>query len=295
MHNPGDLQKFKNTSSGSQISFGNCIRYLLLLCMFDILVQCNADFNEEIAIPDRLFLEELIDQNVDHNNDGSISYEEAEALEALSIWPSGITDMTGIEAFINLDTIRVYMNPLVAIDLSKNRELKFIELIACELSKLDVSENHMLEYLDCSSGLAMKNYLTELDLSMNPLLKFLACKENQLSSLNVSDNPGLRELHCGYNLLTSLNLSYNTNLEVLSCTNNQLQHIDVSVNTELRKLSTCGNNLNSLDISKNKTLILLGIDNMPELYEVFVWQLPFPPDGLRVLSGSSPNIQYILK
>ena len=268
---------------------------LIFLPLLLMLLQCSNEFNNELEIPDPSFLRVLIELDIDQNEDGSISRREAECIESLSIWPSDIRGLTGLEAFINLDTLRVYMNPLEIVDLSSHKKLKHLEIIGCELGSLDVSGNHMLEYLDCSSSLSMKNYLVELDLSMNPLLKYFICRENQLNSLDVSANLDLIELQCGYNLLTHLNVSSNKNLELLSCTNNHLKDLDVTHNTELSRLSTCGNELTSLDIRNNRKLILLGIDNMPELHEVFVWELPFPPEGIRVLSDFSPGVEYILK
>ena len=103
-------------------------------------------------------------------------------------------------------------------------------------------------------------------------LDALRCFENDLTSLDVSNNTGLKELYCGDNQLTSL---------------------DVSNNTALTNLDCNGNQLTSLDVSNNTDLSLLGISNMPTLYEVCVWILPFPPEGLRHLHmDGSPNVTF---
>jgi len=39
-------------------------------------------------------------------------------------------------------------------------------------------------------------------------------------------------------------------------------------------------------------LIILDISYMPTLYEVCVWEKPFPPPGVLVLAESSPNVLF---
>jgi Leucine-rich repeat (LRR) protein len=158
---------------------------------------------QNIEIPDTAFLHALIDEGVDANGDSLISYPEAEAIISLNVSGRGITDITGIEAFVNLDT------------------------------------------LDCSS-----NSLTSLDISNNPALKGLYIQDNQIDSL------------------------------------------DVSGNTALHYLSFGGNRLASLDVTNNISLRSLSIDEMPTLFEVCVWELPFPPEGVEIDTRGSPNVCF---
>ena len=69
--------------------------------------------------------------------------------------------------------------------------------------------------------------------------------------------------------------------------------MDVGSLPNLESLFTCGNMLTTLDISTNNRLTRIGIDNMPILEEVCVWTLPFPPAGVSVIAGFSPNVVYI--
>jgi len=266
-----------------------------LIPLLFILVNCNKpDISPEISIPDEHFLSALIDLGIDQNKNGLISEQEAEATQTIRIWPSAIRDLSGIEYFINLDTLSVIMNPLSEPDLSQNKSLKYLELIGCGLTTLNLSENTELVYLDCESRLAMKNYITALDVSANKKLEFLSCIENQLTTLNISSNSHLLALHCGYNKLSSLDVSENTNLNTLHCNNNLLTTLDVSKNTALTNLITCGNKFTSFDISNNNKLVKIGIDNMPTLRRVCVWTIPFPPAGVVVLMGFSPNVEFSL-
>ncbi len=71
---------------------------LTLILLFS---QCEKD-PEPVDIPDQAFLDALIKVGVDTNRDGIISFEEAEAIDTLLVYGEDITDLTGIEAFINL-------------------------------------------------------------------------------------------------------------------------------------------------------------------------------------------------
>jgi len=195
----------------------------LLLTLTILCTQCDK-ISRKVNIPDAEFLNVLIDRGVDTNGDGLISYAEAEAIQCLCVSEEWITDMTGIEAFINLDT------------------------------------------LECSN-----NYLMNLDVSDNAALIILRCGGNQLTRLSVSNNAVLTILRCGGNQLTSLDVSDNAALTILRCG---------------------GNQLTSLDVSNNAALEELYISNMPTLFEVCVWTMPFPPEGVDLRMEGSPNVTF---
>ena len=87
----------------------------------------------------------------------------------------------------------------------------------------------------------------------------------------------------------------------MHCGGNDLTNLDVSNNTALRELRCGGNDLTSLNISKNIKLFagravpgILDLSNMPTLYEVCVWEMPFPPtDKVDLVDTTgSPNIYF---
>ena len=92
-------------------------RFLILLSL-TIFAQCKkGDETALVIIPDQNFLNELLDAGIDQDNDGQISHSEAEAAPSLFLRPSNIKDLSGIEAFINLDTLVVEVNPIASPDL----------------------------------------------------------------------------------------------------------------------------------------------------------------------------------
>jgi C1A family cysteine protease len=164
-----------------------------------------------INIPDPAFLNALIEEGVDTNGDGLISYTEAKAITSLEIPFKSISDLRGIEAFINLEVLNCAYNYYSSIDVSNMKELI---------------------YLDCS-----ESKLMSLDVSTNPKLRHLDCSDYRIPKLDVSNNPDLVYLNCHNNLLTSLDLTNNPKLELLWVQENQLSSLDLSNNSSLKEIN----------------------------------------------------------
>jgi Leucine-rich repeat (LRR) protein len=184
---------------------------ILFLLLFPAFIrECEKSPQNTVEIPDPAFLNALISRGIDNNHDGLISHAEAEAIEFLLLPPSGITDLKGLEAFVNLDSLTITLNSLKAIDLSSNSALRYLDITYCELRDLDLGGNPQLETLICS-----RNSLTALDLSNNRELKTLVINNNQLSSLDLSPVRSLTTLiTCG----------------------NEVRYLDISMHPELTKI-----------------------------------------------------------
>ena len=189
-----------------------------------------------VYIPDANFKAFLISpwSGVNTNGDSEIQVSEAAAYtNNINVGMANISDLTGIEAFINLTEFSCYGN---------------------QLTNIDLTQNTALTYLNCED-----NQLTSLDLSQNSTLDILYCDHNQLTSLNLNGAVSLGAVRANYNQLTYLDLSTNTQLEVLEVTGNKLTSLDVSQNLVLNRLDCEGQNwpnsqLNSLDLSQNPNL-----------------------------------------
>jgi Leucine-rich repeat (LRR) protein len=231
---------------------------------------------QNVNIPGEFFKSALISAGVDTNEDLEISPAEAEAITFLDVTNKNISDMTGIEAFINLDTLycssnditslnvsnspnlavlRCWSNDLTNLDISGCTALKELDCGFNNLTSLDVSNNTALIWLDC-----LGNQLTSLDVSNNTSIIFLDCSQNPLTSLNVSNNIALIELYCGWTQFTSLDLYSNTALTYLDCTSGQLASLNVSGCTALKELYCGSTQLTSLDLSACTTLEILWCD-----------------------------------
>ena len=366
------------------------------------------------ALPDSIpviilnpeLMEALLEAGVDTNNDGSISRSEAEAVTRLDISDRGITDLSGLEAFIHLDTLICSDNDLTENDLNILPWLTYLDCGGCglttlnvenfpklkslicssnELEKLDLSECPQLQYLDLSgmpglyevcvweepfppegavaitdgssrihftsecslyipdpefyhalleegvdlngdslittneaaavteldissesisdlTGLDYFVLLKRLDCSSNPIheldpedlmeLQFLDCSGCELSTLNISKLSNLQYLDCSNTYVPSLDLSGNPLLSTLICAECGLEQIDISGCIYLTYLDLSGNDLPRLSLIKNLALTYIDISDMPQLRNVCVWQIPFPPSGTIVLYENSYQIHY---
>ena len=264
-----------------------------------ILLLSTITQAQNVNIPDANFKNALLNHNtvIDTNDDGDISIVEAEAFPGMiDVANKNISDLTGIQAFVNLTILVCYNNQLTSLDVSKNVLLEQLWCSLNQLTTLEVSKNkalykvscsnNQLKSLDVSGATALNtlycwdNQLTSLDVINNVDLESLGYNNNQLTTIDISHNTKLHSLGCLNNLLTSLDVSNNTALGLLECSDNQLTSLDVSKNTALESLSCSNNNLTILDVSKNTALNWLLCYNN---------QLT----SLDISNGNNSNLRYL--
>ncbi len=202
--------------------------YFLLLLISTI---CSAQI---INIPDANFKARLLSANevnnyacfgnnlnnciygiIDINGNGEIEVSEVENIVFLHLSAANISDLTGIEYFINLESINCAFNPnLASIDLLALTSLKKLQVRNNQLTSLDLTGLNQLEEVSCQN-----NQLTSLDISEQSQLKLLLCEGNQINSLDFSNNPALQRVYCGNNQLTTLDFGANPQLFDLGCRN----------------------------------------------------------------------------
>ena len=226
--------------------------YLFLFFVFASF-QLSAQI---VNIPDVNFKNKLLSLTttpIDTNGNGEIEVSEAQMVEYLAVTASGINDLTGLEAFTNLEEFYASFNSITSFDYPTLVNLNILDLSHNDLTILNVSQNVNLVDLDCSN-----NDLTILDVSQNVNLVDLDCSTNDLDTLNVSQNISLETLDCYWNQLTTLDISQNINLETLDCNFNRLTTLDVSQNASLENLDCGANLLTTLDVSQNVNLVNLS-------------------------------------
>lgn len=275
------LQCFSNQLNRLNIANGNCSAYTSMELFDNPNLSCVAidegftppapgidgwDYDQglvsfspgcaSVIIPDANFKAYLV-ASYDTSGDGEIQTPEAQAASGtLYISNRSISDLTGIEAFVNITGLSCSSNLLTSLDLSNNIALTSLFCNSNLLTSLDLSNNTALTSLNC-----MSNLLTSLDLSNNTELISLSCQSNQLANLSIDANTALSYLSCGSNQFSSLSVSSNTELTDLWCANNNITNLDVSNNTELTKLDCSRNQLTSLDVSNNTALTFLNCDS----------------------------------
>ena len=244
-----------------------------------------------IEIEDDVFRAYCVN-NFDKNEDGLISYNEAEAITSIDVDTENISSVKGIEYMPNLTELvccgKNNDGKLTSLDVSKNTFLKTLWCDGNQLLSLDLDNNVELSDLSCSDNLLTAldirkntalitlrccgNQLNKIDLTNNtslltlacdnnkltrlaiasPVLQHLSCDDNQLESL--SSGSELLSLSCNRNLITSLFVYYSTKLQSLSCNDNRLTTLEVRYNLSLQSLSFDGNRIGFIVLRDNTRL-----------------------------------------
>src|SRR5690606_3515340 len=173
-------------------------------------------------IPDATFEQLLVNMNIDSDGiiNGQILTSDAQNVTQLDLGYAGggyrIQDMTGIEAFTDLESIEGYFHALNTINLTTLTKLKKLVLPSNYLLTIDLSANKDLEYLDLGNDLEFMqfNLMTDLDLSNNTNLKELyVFNLFTLERLNMRNNAADSvTISLGHNSL--VNYPYNVCIEV---------------------------------------------------------------------------------
>ena len=198
------------------------------------------DENLYTYVPDNNFEQRLIDLGFDDVLDDYVLTENISSVEELYINNSNISNLTGIEDFINLKVLNCNFNPdLISLDLSYNSEL-----ISVSSNQIWGTENGSLEYIDVSN-------CTNLET--------LTCLHGQVSSVDVSNSPNLIVLNIGHNAIETIDVSNNIYLETVIIDNNLISEIDVTNNSSISILdiSDCPN-LTSADLRNGNNSIITG-------------------------------------
>jgi len=164
---------------------------------------------------------------VPDDNDDYIPTSSIEGLSSLDVSSENITELTGIQDFVALQTL----------DISNN-----------SIDSLNLSDNSALVNLDVSN-----NLLDVLELNNNTLLEVLDISSNQLTSFNTDSLSSLVSFIGDFNTLVALDFRNNGALTTLSCVSNQL--------TSLRANNGNNSNLSTFDATGNLDLLCIEIDD----------------------------------
>lgn len=122
------------------------------------------------------------------------------------------------------------------------------------ITSLNISANNITDLTGIEDFTALKelycyeNLLTDLDLSMLPLLERIDASKNLILNTNLTQNPNLILISINENFLTNIDISKNPNLVTLYLDSNSLTTIDLTKNPLLEKISCSNNRLTSLNI-----------------------------------------------
>lgn len=168
--------------------------------------QPNPDdgdgFEVTTAIADSAFEQALVDLGLDDRVDGSVKTSSIEGVTELIMDNKGITDISGISDFAELENLVVDGNSIVRLDLTENTKLKFIFAKDNALTFINVQNLNILEKIE-----AQNNVLSSMDVATNSALQLLLLANNDVAALDVSNNPELNTLSVEDNPLTCVRVS----------------------------------------------------------------------------------------
>jgi len=262
-----------------------------ILILLNLLFTLSFSYAQIVNIPDTNFKDALLNHTptIDTNADGEIQVLEAEAItNSIIVNSKDISDLTGIEAFINITGLDCSFNNLTSLDCLPLSHLTYLECrfnditnlsfpstiihlfcLGNKLESLDVSNHTSLYELFCGfnpnlininvngcTSLYQLNFehlvdLTNIDLSNTPNIRHLEIPQNGLTSLNISHLPYLMSLYCGSNQLETIDLSNNPNLGILTVEFNNLIELDISNNLLIWDLWFTSNNISSINLSEH--------------------------------------------
>ncbi len=194
-----------------------------------------------VHIPDANFKAELLaDININTVDDGEITFAEAEAFDGLMNYQAkGITDLTGLEAFINVKQLRLSGNDVGSLDLSNHPDLTEVSCGNCGLTEIDLSAKP-----DLFKVSLVNNAINEIDLSGLPALLTLNMVNTNISTIDFTNNPILLLFWAGGTNLTEIDVSMLTNFKDMwidGAPNLQSVNLANGINTNFLRLKLLNN------------------------------------------------------
>ena len=264
---------------------------------------------EYIAIPDAGLEQALIAGGFDTEGltNGKMIKVDALLVKNLKANNRSISNMEGLQHFVNLEVLDVSNNSIAQINLGQNLKIGELNISGNLLTNLNLSPNVNLKFL-----YVFKNNLNQLNITQNTQLEVLVADNNNLSSIDISRNTVLSALGLSFNNLNQVNLSANARLTDLDLSNNPitglslsgvgllenlacqscrlnglgignltaLKYLDLSFNTitsisltnnvALRTLDVSNNRLSGLSIKNNSNIIALNTKNNNNLSQICV-------------------------
>ncbi|SHI70638.1 T9SS type A sorting domain-containing protein [Flavobacterium haoranii] len=178
------------------------MKKFIFLIVFLLSCYSNAQI---INFPDPVFKAVLLQSStsnpicggikIDANDNGEIDIREAEAIYTISLPPGNVTDVTGIEYFVNLMYCGLSSNQIIHADFTHSPNLQTLGVNNNQLQKLNVTGLTQFYFINCGG-----NPLTSVNFSSLPALDTCICSYLDVTELDFSNNPVFRRLACNNNI-----------------------------------------------------------------------------------------------
>lgn len=214
-----------------------------------------------IYFEDENFKNELLNVETDHvptkidaNDDGEISFEEAEKVKTINVLGRQIVNISEIKYFTELTRLRCDFNEIRELDVSNNTKLLILICDANKLESIDISALTELDWLQCSN-----NFLTKLDVSNNPKLTGIQFFNNSIDAISVVNNPILELLRFANNSIVEVDLTKSKKITNIDFSGNEINVLDISKNIDLESVSINRNKITEFTVSHLSKLTYLDV------------------------------------
>ncbi|MCR0329021.1 MBG domain-containing protein [[Clostridium] innocuum] len=183
----------------------------------------------ETNFPDAAFRKYLkADTGINPDNNDTLSAAEIARVTFINVSnKADISDLTGIDKFLNLSTLYCYKTSITSLDVSKNAKLTALWCYSNkELKTLNVDGASALTDLQCGT-----TAITSLDVSSNAKLTTLDCRNAVITSLDVSNSPALKILKCSDNPLAYLNIGTKVGLTTVMLPTSTTMDLEITEDT----------------------------------------------------------------
>ena len=241
---------------------------------------------QNIFFPDPIFKDKLIntkcvdktgdgigDDDVDVDNNGHISFEEASQVSWLTLENQGIYSVESIEFFVNLEHLFLSYNHIENLEISSMVYLKVISCSNNDIARVSLDSLPVLTDLFLNS-----NKITEIHLESIPHLSRLELDDNKIEVFDITAYPQLQIFSCTSNLLSNLTLGEHPEIKTLYIDDNKLDTIYL---TNLQKLMnfSCG----------SRSLTCLKLFSLPNLQTLTCFQSKLEELDLE----EAPNLTWV--
>ncbi|APX99674.1 T9SS type B sorting domain-containing protein [Lacinutrix venerupis] len=225
---------------------------LFLFCFVNV-----ALYAQTTPIPDTNFEQELINQGIDTNGlNGNVLNTDAQSITNLTLAGTNITDITGINAFINLTNLDLGNNQVITVSLTALTQLVSFRTNDNEvLASVDFSQNVLLEEIFIHGNFPYTTLppITTIDLSQNlNLISFDGDFLNNVTDIIWPITNTLTTIDIRYLADTTLDFSLLSGLEDLNIGGSSANNVVITlpnVFTNLKYLRITSIDIPTIDIS----------------------------------------------
>ena len=225
-------------------------------------------FAQTTAIPDTNFEQKLITLGIDTNGaNGNILNSDALAVTTLTLTGNTITNLTGLEAFVNVVTLNLGNNQFTTVPLSTLTSLESFQFSGNSvISTLDFSQNILLKTVNISANNTSNTTapLASLDFTNNINLVSLRIQQyGNLTNLVFPSTPTLTKIDLTYLGDPTLNFSQISNLEELIIVQSAVPVVITlpNVQTNLKKIGIYQISIPTIDLSMYSNLVGVNLND----------------------------------